>query len=213
MHILLLLSWHIIDQWDKSFFLFLNTQLHIRFLDWLMPWWRTPSTWIPLYIFLFVFSIIKFKTRTIPWFIFIAITLTISDQLSSTVIKWWIHRPRPCQDPIIMAKERLLLSYCPGNPSFTSSHAANHYAAATFFVYTLKSYIKKWRYLFWFWAFTISYAQVYVGVHYPIDVVAGGILGFLIGWTISSIYTCYFYLSKIEKKNNPTLSHPITHSV
>jgi undecaprenyl-diphosphatase len=75
---------------------------------------------------------------------------------------------------------RFLAKYCGSNPSFTSSHALNHFAFAAFVVNSFKG-ISKWIYLLFVWAAIISYSQVYVGVHYPSDVIAGGLLGTLLG--------------------------------
>ena len=80
------------------------------------------------------------------------------------------------------ANLRFLLSYRPQSSSFTSSHAANHFGLATFFYFTLRNYIHHWTWAFFAWAFIIIYAQVYVGVHYPVDVIAGGLVGLLFGY-------------------------------
>jgi undecaprenyl-diphosphatase len=77
---------------------------------------------------------------------------------------------------------KLLLGACPTNFSFTSSHATNHFSLAIFVFMTLQPLFKKYTYLFFVWAGIISYAQVYVGVHYPIDVIAGGIILRDVGW-------------------------------
>lgn len=77
---------------------------------------------------------------------------------------------------------RFLLPARPGNGSFTSSHAANHFGLAMFLYATLKNYLGKWMLLFFVWAFFICYAQVYVGVHYPFDILGGAVLGCLIGY-------------------------------
>jgi undecaprenyl-diphosphatase len=74
------------------------------------------------------------------------------------------------------------VGYRPQSSSFTSSHAANHFAMATYLYSTLKEKQGKWPLVFFFWAFIISYAQVYVGVHYPIDVTCGALIGILIGY-------------------------------
>jgi undecaprenyl-diphosphatase len=83
---------------------------------------------------------------------------------------------------------RVLASYCPVSSSFTSSHAANHFGLATFLSVTLYPYARKWIYLTYLWAFLIIYAQIYVGVHYPIDVLAGALIGVMAGLLTSWIY-------------------------
>jgi undecaprenyl-diphosphatase len=76
---------------------------------------------------------------------------------------------------------RFLARYCGANGSFTSSHAVNHFAFATFVVSIMKGF-SRWFMLLYAWAFSIAYAQVYVGVHYPSDVLVGAFLGIVFGW-------------------------------
>jgi undecaprenyl-diphosphatase len=81
-----------------------------------------------------------------------------------------------------MQQTRLLLDYCSGGFSFTSSHAANHFGIAVFLVVTLQPLLKNYRYLFLIWAAIIAYAQVYVGVHFPLDIFVGAIIGIIVGY-------------------------------
>jgi undecaprenyl-diphosphatase len=83
---------------------------------------------------------------------------------------------------------RLLLDHCSGGYSFTSSHATNHFGLAMFISQTLKPIINKFRWPLFLWAGSIAYGQVYVGVHYPLDVVVGSLLGCAIGYMVSSFY-------------------------
>jgi undecaprenyl-diphosphatase len=87
-----------------------------------------------------------------------------------------------------MDQVRLHLRHCSGSYSFTSSHAANHFGMATFVSLTLYSTFRRWIYLSYLWAFFIAYAQVYVGVHYPLDVVGGAGLGVLAGLLTASVF-------------------------
>lgn len=189
-----------IEEIDKSVFLFINTQLTGAIGDFIFPILRFPKTWIPLYLALLVFVIWKFKKKAIPWIIFGIICITLTDQISSHVLKGYFGRLRPCQDASIKDIARLLVSRCPGNASFTSSHAVNHFGIAAFFYYSLKNYLKGWGWLFFVWAASICYAQVYVGVHYPGDVIAGGVLGFLLGGFVVYFFKKYFDFPKISKK-------------
>jgi undecaprenyl-diphosphatase len=70
---------------------------------------------------------------------------------------------------------------CGSGYSFTSSHATNHFCIAAFLVSVFGTYMRKWKYVWWAWASLISIAQVYVGVHYPLDIIGGGLLGTIIG--------------------------------
>jgi undecaprenyl-diphosphatase len=180
---------HLIDwliEKDKELFLFFNQQHTNSFFDWLMPILRNSNNWIPLYAIILIFAIIKIKRKVWIWIVSALATVICTDQISSHIFKPFFHRPRPCADPIFASKVRLLLDHCSGGFSFTSSHACNHFGIAIFFITTLSSFFNNWKYLFIFWAASICYAQVYVGVHYPIDVFVGGFLGVFIGKIIGN---------------------------
>jgi undecaprenyl-diphosphatase len=127
--------------------------------------------------------------------LFAALTVLLTDQISSGLIKNFVQRPRPCFDPNFYSQVRLLLDHCSGGYSFTSSHATNHYGIAAFLFATLGSYFGHWKYLLFVWASLICYAQVYVGVHYPLDVIVGAILGYIIG---SIVYMAYQKLDHLQ---------------
>lgn len=174
--------------WDADLFYKINTVWTNSFLDNNYPWWRADTMSYPVYLFLILFIFINFGWRGWTWIVFIAINVTITDQLSSSIIKPWIHRIRPCQDPAMAEHVRMLVNHCSGGFSFPSSHAVNHFGGAVFIFCTLKNYLNKWIYIFFFWAATISYGQIYVGVHYPLDVLGGAIIGSIIGWLVAFIY-------------------------
>jgi undecaprenyl-diphosphatase len=186
-----------LEQWDTSLFLKVNTVWTNPFFDSISTWWREPNTWLPLYLFLAVFALINFKQKALPWILFAVLTLILTDQISSTLIKSWVARPRPCNDPFLMSRVRLLLDSCGGAYSFTSSHAVNHFGFAMFVFISLRPIFKKWGYLFFFWAATIAYAQVYVGVHYPLDVLCGSILGCAIGYITGTFFNKIVSLTTI----------------
>jgi membrane-associated phospholipid phosphatase len=186
---------------DKALFKIINGQLTNPFFDWIMPWLRNSDMWMPLYLFLVLFILINFKKQGFWIIAFAIITITITDGISSKILKPYFNRLRPCNDPDMASMVRFLLSYRPGNGSFTSSHATNHFGIAMFLYMALKKYFNKsvrsWMLLLFVWAFFISYAQVYVGVHYPGDVIAGGILGCLLGYG-----TAYILNRFTAEKNN-----------
>lgn len=196
--------WDVLKTWDVELFYNINTVWTNSFLDHNFPWWRDATTWYPLYLFLLLFIFINFGWRAWPWVLFIAINVTITDQLSSSFIKEWVQRIRPCRDPEMVEYVRMLLNHCSGGNSFPSSHATNHFGAAFFIFFTLKKYTGKWIYLFFFWAASVSYGQVYVGVHYPSDVLGGTILGSLIGLLVAFVYN-----KKIGLPEPKNLNHPI----
>ena len=208
LHDLLLLStfqkiWQQLNQWDTELFLQINTRWTNGFLDSVFPWWRDANTWIPLYLFLIVFALMNFKQKALPWILFAVITVVLTDQVSSTLLKNWVVRPRPCQEGALLGQMRLLLSGCSGGYSFTSSHATNHFGFAMFVYLTMRPILKKWDKVFFIWAATISYGQVYVGVHYPIDVLCGGLLGCGLGYMTARFFNKYFGHPSFDE-NQPT---------
>ena len=169
-------------QIDKALFRIINGQWTNSFFDWIMPWLRNSTVWVPLYLFLFLLVAINFKKQAFWIIVFGVITVALTDGISSKLIKPYFGRLRPCNDPDMMGMVRFLLDHRPGNGSFTSSHAANHFGIAMFLFMVLKNYFGRWMWLFFVWAFSISYAQLYVGVHYPLDILGGAVLGCLIGY-------------------------------
>lgn len=177
-----------IKQFDYSLFTKMNGQWHTPFFDVFLPFIREPFIWLPFYFFLILFATINFKMKGFYWVLFFIINAMLSDFVSSTLIKENLMRLRPCRDPFLADHVRFLVSYCPGSSSFTSSHAANHFAAAMFIFTTFRKAVSpKWAYIF-LWAFAISYAQVYVGVHFPFDVFCGAIVGLILGYIPANIF-------------------------
>jgi undecaprenyl-diphosphatase len=153
-----------------------------------MPWVRTANNWIPLYLLLLGYLFYAWGVKAWKWVLLVAVNVALTDQISSSVFKPLFHRLRPCADPQIRFQARLLLDHCSGGFSFTSSHAANHFGLAMFIFMTLQPLFKKYTYLFFVWAACIAYAQVYVGVHYPLDVFAGACIGLVVGYFCAFIY-------------------------
>ena len=172
---------------DRYIFGLINNKWNNSFFDSLMPLLRNANFWLPLYLFLLIFALMNIRKS--GWFILLTLcTAALTDVLSSHIIKNHIFRLRPCHDNNLIGTIRILVSYCPQSSSFTSSHAANHFGLATFASITLYPYAGKWIFLTFMWAFLIIYAQVYVGVHYPIDVLGGALVGVMAGLLTSTIY-------------------------
>jgi membrane-associated phospholipid phosphatase len=176
---------------DKAGLFFINKKLSHPMLDSVMLFLRNSTVWIPLYLFFLYLGIRLFKKKAWIWFLFAVMVVGVSDTVSSRLFKNFFERVRPCNDSTIKTDINILVSYIPKSYSFTSSHATNHFAIAIFMMLTLSPLINKHRYWLPCWAASICIAQVYVGVHYPFDVIGGAFLGGLIG------YLLYIILNKI----------------
>jgi len=190
--------WEWLRYADTQLLLKINTEWTNPLLDSIYPWYREANAWVPLYLFLIVFAIMNFKEKALPWILFAVLTATLTDQLSSSFIKNLVERPRPCREELLMGQVRLILNNCSGGYSFPSSHATNHFGFAMFLFLTLRPIMKKWGYLFFIWAATIAYGQVYVGVHYPLDILAGTGLGCLIGYLTGTYFNKRIGLPQAE---------------
>ena len=183
--------WQTLDGCDRSMFRFFNGTLTNSFFDKIAPVWREQSTWYPLYIAILLYIIIKLKKQSWKWALAFILSVSIADIISSHILKDWVGRVRPCSEPLLIGHCRSLLGWCPSSGSFTSSHAANHFAMGMFMYYTMQRFFGRFAIIFIVWAATIAYAQVYVGVHYPFDVLGGAALGIVIGKLMSMGYEKY----------------------
>jgi undecaprenyl-diphosphatase len=183
----------IIIYWDHVCWYYINTQWHNAFLDAVVPFLRNPFFWAPLYLFLAVFMPYRFSRRGIIWCAGFIISFILSDQISATIMKPFFHRLRPCHNPYLSSIIHQLVP-CGGQYGFPSSHAANHFSIGIFSAVTL-NHRARW---IWpvaiIWALAVSFAQVYVGVHYPLDVTCGALLGTVIGIGTGRVYNRYFDL-------------------
>ena len=173
---------------DQALFYQINGVWHHPVLDAVLPWTRHSNNWIPLYIGLSGWLFYQIGWKTLKWLLFALINVGLTDQISSSVFKPFFHRLRPCNDPALVGKTRLLLDQCAGGFSFTSSHAANHFGIAMFIFITWGVTQKKYTSFFFVWACVIAFAQIYVGVHYPLDIIGGTIIGLISGFTMSKAY-------------------------
>lgn len=193
---------------DRALFLQLNTVYTHPFLDSVFPWFREGNTWMPLYLFMIVLALVNFRQKAFAFILFAVVTIILTDQISSSLVKPFFERPRPCRDPFLMNQIRLLLNGCSGGYSFTSSHATNHFGFAVYIFLTLGNIIGKWKYAFLIWAGAIAYGQVYVGVHYPLDIFFGALLGSFIGWI-----TAYFHNKTAGKISFQDLQNKLSHGI
>ena len=176
---------------DLRLFLLINGA-HTAFLDPLMAWVSGKLFWIPLYIVVAYVLIRCYRMKSISIFIAMALCIAFSDQAASHLIKPLVHRLRPCHNPALINMIHLV-SGCGGKYGFVSSHAANAFAIATFLSVVLESSCKWLKYILFIVAVTVSYSRIYLGVHYPADVVVAALLGGLIGYVLGKLYQKWSY--------------------
>ena len=178
MFFLTLLSiWQKLEKLDQWLFIQINSGLANPFFDTLMPFMRYSLNWAPIYVFLAAFVLLNYKGKGAWWILFFIVTVALTDMTGNYVFKHGFERIRPCGDPDFYFHVRLLTNHCSTGYSFVSNHAANHFGMATFFFITLRPIIGKWAVIAFIWAALIAYSQVYVGIHYPSDILGGALLG------------------------------------
>jgi membrane-associated phospholipid phosphatase len=180
--------WQRFLEWDSRLFLWLNQQLVNPLFDAVMPFFRDSFFWTPLYLFIIVFVFLNFGRRGWWWLLAFLTTVAITDLTGTYLFKETVQRIRPCNEPSLAGQVRLVIRSCPGGYSFLSNHAANHFGLATFLVYSFGRIFNPWVYVFYLWAVLISFAQIYVGAHYPSDIVGGAALGFVAGHFTAQVY-------------------------
>ena len=176
---------YMLNNLDHQLFLFLNG-LHVGWLDPVMAFISSEMGWLPFYVVLVYLVFKKYQWKGLWIILGIAVLITCSDQLSAHVFKPVFQRLRPCHDPLIQDLVYLPYGHCGGQYGFVSSHAANTFALASLIFMTMRQHYKKIGWLMFSWATLVSYSRIYMGVHFPGDVICGAavgmILGFGIGW-------------------------------
>jgi undecaprenyl-diphosphatase len=170
---------------DTSLLHFFQEQLSNPVLDFLCIWGRKSWVWAPLYVGILIFWIRNKNQSFWPLFLGALVLFALTDYTSASIIKPWVGRLRPCQESGLVLNP---LVACGNGFSFPSSHATNHFALAYFFFH----FVKK-SFLWFFWAGMIAFSQMYVGVHYFTDVLAGAIWGTFLSWLVVRVM---FFLSK-----------------
>lgn len=175
---------------DQQLLLWLNGH-HTPLWDHIMYFVSGRYEWIPLYLILLAYIIRKYRWQSLWMLLVITVLITLSDQLAN-MFKEGVQRYRPCKDPDIGHLVHLVNNYCRSSYGFVSGHAANCFALATFISLFLR---RKWMTIgIFLWAIIVSYSRIYLGVHYPGDVICGAMLGAMLA--VPVFYLCNKYLVK-----------------
>lgn len=184
---------------DKELFLAING-LHNNFFDEIMELTSAKTTWIPVYLFMIFVLMKKYGRPGIILTLIIVVAVSTSDIVSVHFFKDVFQRLRPCHNPELQGLVHTVGGNCGGNFGFVSSHASNMFAVATLFYLLIRPFYKYTFIPLFVWATAIAYSRVYLGVHYPGDVVVGAMVGIIIGFL-------FYYGYILVKKKSITKQH------
>lgn len=173
---------------DTDLFLFLNG-LHNPFFDFIMYWLSDKLIWIPFYLFIIYILIREFKKKAALVLVFIAFLITLCDQTASGFFKPFFKRFRPSHEESLKTIIHLSDAGPGGKYGFVSSHAANVFGLAVFLYLLLPSKYNTLKIILLFWAFIVSYSRIYNGVHYPLDILTGALIGTVYAFLVHFLYT------------------------
>ena len=148
-----------------------------------MPFLTSKTNWYPVWLALTIFLLWKYRLKGIVFVMIIILAVGLSDIIAYRIIKPWVSRVRPCN----VIEGVHLLAPKRNTWSFPSNHAANFFALATMLTFLFNKY----KYIFYIIAVLVAYSRVAVGVHYPFDILAGALLGFLIAKLIIFLFENY----------------------
>ncbi|MCB0375575.1 MAG: phosphatase PAP2 family protein [Sinomicrobium sp.] len=182
-----------IIEYDKALFLFLNS---LGNETWDGFWLAVTNTYtaVPLYAVLLFLTVRRFGVKSaLVIVLLVALMITGTDQLANA-FKYGFERLRPCHDETVMHAMRLVKPHCGGKFGFFSAHAANSSAVAAFFSLVFAKHYSVLPLLLTMWAILVAYSRIYIGVHYPLDVITGMSVGMLAGWLF------YTLKNKVENR-------------
>lgn len=165
---------------DRELFTFIHATASSPTIDWFFMLLRNALTWVPLYAFM-LYWLLRYHKKLAWQFAFLSlVTFAITDYTSASILKPIFMRVRPCYDPQLHDIIRNLVG-CGGRYGMPSTHASNHFGLASFWFFSITWMSNRSWYWLWLWALAIGYAQVYVGKHFPGDIIIGAVLGTLVG--------------------------------
>jgi undecaprenyl-diphosphatase len=170
---------------DKKLLLILNG-FHLSWLDQPMYYLTKTFIWLPLYGFLIFLIFKNYKKQ--GWYILLgaAITILLANEITSSIMKPFFARLRPSHEPTLQGLVHFVNEYKGGLYGFASSHAANTFGTALFVWLALKPF-NKWIGWIFLWAVLMTYTRIYLGVHYPGDIIVGALVGLASGWVAFQI--------------------------
>ncbi len=173
---------------DLNLFLKLNS-FNSEFADKLMYHISGQIIWIPYFLLIIFLFVKKSKIKALWGILFLILAVGIADYTSVHAFKFVFKRLRPCHNPEIENIVHLVNNHCGGKFGFVSSHSANFFSLAMF----SSLYIEKKYFTFFafFNAALVAYSRIYLGVHYPADVIGGAFLGMLIAFVFYKIYLIF----------------------
>jgi len=177
--------------YDQELFLWLNG-MHTSWVDTLMYWITFKFTWIPMYILLTYLTIKSEGKKSIAILATVLAAVVLADKITSGVMKPYFQRFRPCHEPDLAGLVHEV-SGCGGSFGFASSHASTSFAVAVVWFILLKNKVNN-MWLILVWACVYSYSRVYVGVHYPGDILVGALIGTAVAWMCIRLY--FIFLAK-----------------
>ncbi len=170
--------------WDRETFIYLNS-LGIERYDWFWSIITDFTTWIPLFLIFLLLLFYKISRTDASLMSLVTLLVLAVTVLTMQITKMYVARLRPNNDIEINTLIRILKS--PDNFSFFSGHAASSFAVTTIIVLFLKGKFK-WVWLFYIWPVLFAASRIYVGVHYPIDILVGTLVGMLLAFLFHYLY-------------------------